>query len=48
MHHMKEDVMKTKINCKIKKIKNIKREYDNTFQKKVIALAMKILLLLKN
>ena len=35
---------KTKINYRIKKIKNIKREYDNTFWKKVVALAMKILL----
>jgi len=35
---------KTKIKYRIKKNKNIKREYDNTFEKKVVALAMKILL----
>jgi hypothetical protein len=36
---------KPKINCKINKIKNIKREHDNDFYKKVVALAMEILLI---
>ena len=39
---------KTKIKYRIKKNKNIKREYDNTFEKKVVALAMKILRMSKN
>ena len=34
---------KIKINYKIRKIKNIKRDLNNTFKKKVVALAMKIL-----
>ena len=35
---------KIKINCKINKIKNIKREYDNTFWKKIVALALTTIL----